>query len=318
MIAIIGVLVAMLLPAIQSVREAARRTQCANRLRQLSLAVLHYESIHSYFPTSFDVQPGEIKRGSWSIHSKLLPLMEQANVESKIDFDTDWHDQLETGVHAFGAPVLSCPSDINGGNRIRDGVTYVHSTSYGFNMGTWFIYDPITGETGNGAFTVGKPMSHSSIRDGLSNTLCATDVKAFTSYIRNANSFDSSLPNSVTHFQSASGQLKLGSGIQRNTGHSVWTDGRVHHAGMTVTFTPNSVVPYVSEGQEYDIDFNSQQEGRDLSNPTYAAVTSRSWHAGGVNVARMDGSVAFLSDNVEVEAWRAAGSVSDGEPGTAW
>ena len=317
-IAIIGILIAMLLPAIQQVRESARRTQCANRLRQLALAVHHYENIHSHFPTSFDVRPGEIKRGSWSIHAKLLPLIEQGNVETRIDFDTDWHDQLETGVHAFGAPILSCPSDINGGNRIRDGVTYVHSTSYGFNMGTWFIYDPNTGETSNGAFTVGTATLHASFRDGLSNTLGATDVKAFTSYIRNSNSYDSAMPSSVTHFLSATGQLKLGSGTQKNTGHSVWTDGRVHHAGMTVTYTPNSVVPYIVNGQEFDIDFNSQQEGRDLLNPTYAAVTARSWHPGGVNISRMDGSVSFLSDNIDLQVWRASGSISDGEIGSAW
>ena len=112
-IAIIGILVAMLLPAIQQVRESARRTQCANRLRQLALAVLHYESAHSHFPTSFDVELGEIKRGSWSIHAKLFPLLEQSNANALIDFDIDWHDQIETGIHTLGVPTLSCPSDVN-------------------------------------------------------------------------------------------------------------------------------------------------------------------------------------------------------------
>ncbi len=312
-IAIIGLLIAMLLPAVQQVREAARRTQCANRLRQLALATLHFESSNAHFPTSFDLEPGEIKRGSWSIHAKLLPFAEQSNLESRIDFDSDWHNQLETGVHAFGAPMLNCPSDINRGNRIRDGINYVHSTSYGFNMGTWFIFDPATREVGNGVFRVGKPATHGSISDGLSNTICATDVKAFTSYIRNASSYDPSLPIDETHFLNVAGELKLGHDLQNNTGHSVWTDGRVHHAGMTVTFTPNSQVKYVFEGRDFDIDFNSQQEGRDLVNRTYAAVTSRSGHTGGVNVARMDGSVGFVTDDVKVDAWRAAGSIAGGE-----
>lgn len=316
-IAIVGILIAMLLPAVQQVREAARRTQCANRLRQLALAVLHYETAHSHFPTSFDVEPGEIKRGSWSIHAKLLPLMEQSNANALIDFETDWHDQIETGVHTLSVPTLSCPSDVNEGNRVRDGVRWVHSTSYGFNMGTWFIYDPVNGETGNGVFCVGRPTMHSSIRDGLSNTICATDVKAFTSYIRNANEFDDSLPEQSDHFRNTVGELKLGHGIQNNTGHSVWTDGRVHHAGMTVTFPPNSNVRFDFEGQEFDIDFNSQQEGRDSSNVTYASVTSRSWHLGGVNVARMDGSVGFVSSNVDLFVWRSLGSIAGGEIQTA-
>ena len=312
-IAIIGILIAMLLPAVQQVREAARRTQCANRLRQLSLAVLHYESARSHFPTSFDLEPGEIKRGSWSVHAKLLPFLEQTAANAKIDFNSDWHDQLETGVHTMAVPMLSCPSDINGGNRFRNGVRYVHSTSYGFNMGTWFIYDPATGETGDGVFRVGRPAMHASISDGLSNTICATDVKAFTSYIRNANSFDSRLPENRNHFLGATGELKLGQNFQKNTGHSVWTDGRVHHAGMTVTFAPNSRIRYVLEGHEYDVDFSSQQEGRDALSETYASVTSRSWHPSGVNVARMDGSVGFVSDDVQLEVWRAVGSISGGE-----
>ena len=312
-IAIIGILIAMLLPAVQQLRESARRIQCANRLRQLALANLNYESAYAHFPTSFDLEPGEVRRGSWSVHAKLLPLIDQANVESKIDFESDWHDQLETGVHTLAVPTLSCPSDVNGGNRVRNGVSYVHSTSYGFNMGTWFIFDPSTGETGDGVFRVGKATTHASIGDGLSNTICATDVKAFTSYVRNATGFDSTLPSKTDHFLTATGELKLGVGLQQNTGHSVWTDGRVHHAGMTVTFTPNSRTAFWFEGREYDIDFSSQQEGRDPRKETYASVTSRSWHPAGVNVARMDGSVGLVSNAVELEVWRSLGSISGGE-----
>ena len=107
--------------------------------------------------------------------------------------------------------------------------------------------------------------------------------------------------------------MKLGLGVQDNTGHSVWTDGRVHHAGMTVTFAPNTRVQYDFDGNEFDIDFNSQQEGRDLTNVTFASVTSRSWHLGGVNMARMDGSVSFVPSEVSLNVWRAMGSIAGGE-----
>ena len=307
-ISIIGVLVGMLLPAVQQVREASRRTQCANQIRQQGLAILSFESAQQKFPTSFDVAVNQIVRGSWSIHAKILPMMEQGNAFKRIDFSSNWHGQVDSGVPSHGVPAYSCPSDVHAGNRIRDGQLYAHSTSYGFNMGTWFIYDPVSGEVGNGAFTVGRPTKVASISDGLSNTLAAAEVKSFTSYMRNADGFDLETPVSVDHFQGVTGQLKLGPARTENTGHTVWTDGRVHHAGVTVTYVPNSVIPYVVDGDRYDIDFNSQQEGRDLNRKTFAAVTARSWHSGGVNTLRLDGSVHFVSDDVGLAVWRSLGS----------
>lgn len=312
-IAIIGILLGMLLPSVQSVRETARRIECANNLRQFGLAMHGYESAHQHYPASFDLDLGEIKRGSWSIHAKLLPLLEQGSAYRQVDFETDWHQQVDVGIPQLGVPAMSCPSDFNAGNRTRNGDVYVHSTSYGFNMGTWFIYDPATGEVGNGVFRVGTPTTHSSIKDGLSNTLAATDVKSFTAYIRNAVRFDESMPEDIDHFRDAEGEIKLGAGPQQNTGHSVWTDGRVHHSGVTVTFPPNTKVQYFHQGDRYDIDFNSQQEGRDLNRRTYASVTARSWHSNGVNALRMDGSVGFVIESVDVEVWRASGSIHGGE-----
>jgi type II secretory pathway pseudopilin PulG len=96
-IAIIGILAGMLLPAVQSVREAARRTQCSNNLRQLGLALHNYESAHRAYPAGFISQvtglwPGgandpvpEIGPG-WSVFARLLPYMEQENLHASINF----------------------------------------------------------------------------------------------------------------------------------------------------------------------------------------------------------------------------------------
>ena len=78
-IAIIGILVGMLLPAIQNVRSAARRVSCGNNLKQIYLALANHESGFKEFPTSFDASRDVTVRGSWSIHAKLLPMVEQAN-----------------------------------------------------------------------------------------------------------------------------------------------------------------------------------------------------------------------------------------------
>ena len=312
-VAIIGILVGMLLPAVQQVRAAARRISCANNLRQMILAVQNYESSHRSYPTSFDAPLGQIVRGSWSIHTKILPMLDQANARDRVDTSIDWHEQVDTGVPALGVPVYTCPSDALAGARWKDGAPYVHSTSYGFNQGSWLIIDPQTGYVGDGAFRVNRPTKHATFSDGLSNTLAIADVKAYTSYIRNSPGFDGTFPDSIDYFQGISGDLKLGPAQENNTGHTVWTDGRVHHAGFTTVYAPNTVVPYDYGGQTYDIDFNSQQEGRDLNNPTWAAVTARSYHEQGVNVARMDGSVSFMASDIDLLIWRGMGTADGRE-----
>ena len=316
-IAIIGILVSMLLPAIQAVRSSARRVSCANNIRQCLLAVANHESAFQQYPESFNASMTETVRGSWSIHARILPYMEQGNARNLIDVDEDWHTQVDTGVPAFAVPSYSCPSDVNAGVRYRNGVEYVHSTSYGFNMGTWFVYDPTTGSAGDGAFRVSQNTRISDIFDGTSNTLAMSDVKSFTSYIRNVDAIDPSIPTSPDAFEGMTGELKLGPSMATNTGHTVWTDGRVHHAGFTTTFTPNTFVKYTLDGQVYDIDLNTQQEGRDLTRPTFAAVTARSFHEGGINIGRLDGSVNFLTENIDLLTWRALGTANGGEVITA-
>ena len=110
------------------------------------------------------------------------------------------------------------------------------------------------------------------------------------------------------------GQFKLGPTINDNTGHTEWCDGRVHHSGITTVFAPNTYVAYAhSDGNTYDVDYNSMQEGRSATERTYAAVTSRSYHPGVVNACLMDGSVRSISETIELTVWRALGTRQGGE-----
>ena len=82
---------------------------------------------------------------------------------------------------------------------------------------------------------------------------------------------------------------------------------------MPATFTPNTLVAHASGGVTYSIDFNSSREGKTLTNPTYAAVTSRSFHPGGVQVALADGSVRFVGNTIDLAIWRALATRAGGE-----
>ncbi len=102
--------------------------------------------------------------------------------------------------------------------------------------------------------------------------------------------------------------------IHKNTGHTEWPDGRVHHSGFTTVFTPNTIVAYEYNGNTYDIDFNSVQEGKRDDQSPFAAITARSYHSGGiVNVVFLDGSVRTTDKAISLDVWQALGTIDGGE-----
>lgn len=312
-IAIIGVLMALLLSAVQAARESARALQCRNNLRQMILAVTNMETAKKSLPTTFHVGIGADARGNWSIHGRILPYIEAGNAANKIDLGRDWHSQLDSGVPQWMVPMYQCPAEVNSKPRLQNGLPYVAPTNYGFNMGRWFVYDPTTDRAGDGPFRVNRTTRLAEVTDGLSNTLAVAEVKAYTSYIRNTHTIPTAMPTTPTDLASVTGVYHLGPAVEQNTGHTVWPDGRVHHTGLTTTFTPNTRVNYSHGGQVYNIDLTTQQEGLGTSRPTYAAITSRSYHPGSVHVARLDGSLSSVSDTIETEAWQAISTINGQE-----
>jgi prepilin-type N-terminal cleavage/methylation domain-containing protein len=313
-IAIIAVLMALLLPAVQKVREAANQVKCKNNLKQLGIAVHDYEAELGVYPPSMLAPIGKTfgtNNGSWSVHGRILPFIEQSKAFVRVGLETPWDAQVNTGVPTSRIPVFICPSDANDMVRTNAGAPYVYPVTYGFNFGTWFVYDPKTGTGGDGVFFPNAKLRPADIRDGLSHTLCATEVKAFTSYMRNTadpGPFPPTSPAEIAPL-AAGGQVKLGPNTNDNTGHTEWPDGRVHHSGFTTVFTPNTYVPFTYQGQEYDIDYNSRQEGNSATQRTYAAITARSYHVGEiVNALLMDGSVHSVGKNINPAIWRALGT----------
>ncbi len=318
-IAIIGILIGMLLPAVQQVREAARRIQCANNLRQMGLATLNYESAHMRFPESYRLAANAPTNRGWSAQAIILPFIEQGNLYANIDFDLEYVDAsqtIDTGngpkpLRSTRVPVFLCPSEIN--DRVRtdsSGAPIHYPLNYAANGGVWFVYDPATKRTGQGALTTGRGNPIASFTDGTSNTLFFGEVKAYTPYFRNAAmAGDVPMPTDPVALAGMGGDFKSSSG------HTEWVDGRAHQTQFTAVFSPNTVVPYEdsASGVVYDVDWTNQQEGNSTTARTYAAVTSRSFHPGGVNTCRADGSVHFESSDITPAVWQAKATRNGGE-----
>lgn len=307
-IAVIGILIALLLPAVQAAREAARRAACMNNMRQLAIAMHNYESSNGRFPPSMNL--GEDYR--WCAQARALPYLEETSIYQSINFDADYHTlgidgwvypsedaAKDAGIlKASRIGVLMCPSEQRDEVRLDDsGRARDYPLNYGVNCGVWKVYDPRDASDGGGAFTPGRGHKASRFTDGLSNTLMLAEVKAYQPYLRDSGNGDPTPPTTTSDL------CGLG-GSQKTSGHTEWVDGRTHQAGFTAAFAPNTKVSCSFKGSVEDVDFNSSRLVVDESRVTYAAVTSRSYHAGNaVNVAMMDGSVRSMTSEVDRAVW---------------
>jgi prepilin-type N-terminal cleavage/methylation domain-containing protein len=305
-IAIIAVLIGLLLPGVQKVREAANRIKCQNHLKQIGLALHNYEHTHLAYPP-FGLYPSGALQASWSVQARLLPFLEQENLQKLIDFNFSSDHQTHVSAHRIATYL--CPSEVNDRSRLDGAVTH-YPISYAACVGTWHVYNPLTGQASDGVFTVNGRVRPADVRDGLSNTVALAEVKAFTPYLR-----DGGRPNTPgVPVPAAPGVVSsFGGDFRTDSGHTEWVDGRTHQTGFTTVFPPNTVVPYASAGVVYDVDFTSSREGRTTNRITYAAVTSRSYHAGVVQALLMDGSVRSFRDGLGLDVWRALGTRAGGE-----
>jgi len=311
---ILGILIALLLPAVQQVRELARRTQCKNHCRQIALAVHNYVDVSGVLPPSACIDPAVTEtgnNGSWGVHGRILPFLDQSNLYNAVDLTVAW--DFQEAIDGLNIPVYACPSDPRS-DEPRDpgsGKVTLYPTNYGFSFGTWFVFDPVSGRGGDGAFFPNARLALTHFTDGTSNTLLVSEVKAWQPYRRNGGPPFATIPDSV-----ATAETVTGSGAQfKQTGHTEWPDGRVHHQGITTTLPPNTVVPCADGRSTFDCDYNSWQEGKNgiNGNPSYAIITSRSYHPGSVNTALADGSVRSVSEAIDLSVWQSLGTRSGGE-----
>ena len=298
-IAIIGILIGMLLPAVQQVREAARRTQCANNMRQLALGCLNYESARMHFPagvtskTPYDASADDRTLGfGWGVI--ILPQMEQAN---QYDLLGEISDSFKTPSYTDGTvsynevvlPGFICPScpmeELNtqrafNGDRLGKsnyvGVwgdqRIVKLNAAGEPNGTANDYDAITVAKGgktDGIFYVNSKTTFGEINDGASNTFLLGE--------------------------------RDGAPIQGTTktrGAALWMGEIARHLNATCGIV-NSSGRYVLN------QISNNNDGK------FAALGSQ--HSGGANFGLADGSVNFISDVINTDVYMAGGTRSGGE-----
>ena len=332
-IAIIAVLMALLLPAVQQAREAARRAQCKSQLKQLGLAIHNYESSMTCLPPASVIV--KLPSGSiWTIDvgpfARLLPFIDQGNVYNAMNLNAEYNDPTLPNAPAVGRviPLLMCPSEINRSTVSIPKYGDIGGVNYGFLMGDWYVWSGVNGSpAGNpptrSAFGVNLTRRWADFSDGLSNTLLMSEVKNFQPYIRDCGSL--SRINSPDNIPSANADPMTvapeygGSGctVLANA-HTQWNEVAVHHIGVTTAWPPNKKTPGGPGNLYPDVDLNSQRER--IGGPTYAAITSRSYHTGGVHSLLGDGSVRMISSSIDGNAWRGLGTVAGGEviPGDSY
>jgi len=175
-IGIIAILIALLLPAIQRARESAARTQCANNLKQIGLAVYAYESINGYLPNH-----GSFGADKYSVHARILPYIEQSALYQQISFAVPVTSQpIVTGQRIA---LFICPSEVN--DRSASSARY--PTNYAVGWGVWITNHwttATTGTGGNGAFPWPDSNTNNGLRlvdftDGLSVAAGFAEVKLF-------------------------------------------------------------------------------------------------------------------------------------------
>jgi prepilin-type N-terminal cleavage/methylation domain-containing protein/prepilin-type processing-associated H-X9-DG protein len=318
-IAIIAVLIALLLPAVQSAREAARRMQCSNNLKQIGLAMHNYESVAGAFPITgvIDTRPTSFAHWvGWSGHARILPLMEQGPMFNSVNFTLPYSRADNYTVASTTVSTFVCPSELDYSPTPASAFfnTPKAVSNYGLNMGDWFVFTP-PGPPTRGVFSPNISRRFASFTDGTSNTVLASEVK-----IRGAEYNCVSGLSLITDPMNvpdptadpiAVAPEYTGTCGAVGQGHTAWVDGNAQETGMTTAWPPNKAI--LGTKGEGDLDLQGTPLFRGGTGPTFAAITSRSYHPGGVNAVFADGSVRFIKSSIAGSVWRALGSIAGGE-----
>ena len=323
MIAIIAVLIALLLPAVQAAREAARRSQCVNNLKQIGLAMHNYHSGNNIFPMGASKNPIDPPNNyqawnGWSAQGTMLSYLEQQALYNAINFYFASNQNYSYWCNSTVANTMIsgylCPSDGYSG-RVQ-GQTKLNN--YYACIGTTTIQLPTDGTSGVFATWVGYSIA--SCTDGTSNTIAYSEALAPNlkrpAYRANGtlNGSDpggtaiydaSTIPEAtIVQILTSCTQLLRANTSQQNDQGNLWSYGAQAWTMFNTFQTPND-----KNGQFGACKYSCLGCGIDGAN----IVGATSAHSGGVNTLFADGSVKFVKDSVSRKTWMALGTRDGGE-----
>jgi prepilin-type N-terminal cleavage/methylation domain-containing protein/prepilin-type processing-associated H-X9-DG protein len=323
-IAIIAILIGLLLPAVQKIREAGNRMKCSNNLKQLGLAVHNYESGREKLPVGWMGNTSGNFPGfpdyffSWSVLAQINPFLEQTNIYNRMDLNQPIYlppTYNITAANQFAVQqvvkLFLCASDKQEPVSVAYGSPVIGPTNYAacIGSGTTNGAAPFGSPLGaDGMFQGVKALKFADIMDGLSNTACMSESILGDGPENVSGGPAPGGPDKVYGYLGFSGTVINDSNCAspptwngNNRRGFMWASGEIRCATYNHYLTPNSRL--------YDCVNNDPQAGFTASG--WRAARSR--HVGGVNLLLGDGSVRFVRDSVDPTTWRAVSTRSGGE-----
>jgi prepilin-type N-terminal cleavage/methylation domain-containing protein/prepilin-type processing-associated H-X9-DG protein len=323
-IAIVAILIALLVPAVQKVRQAAARTQCQNNLKQIGLALHSYLNANKALPPVFPATPKPPFAGivpdyfyTWSVLAQVNPYLEQTAIFNNMNLDEPLYSLPTLNVlpdNKFAVqqiiPIFLCPSDkmqpVGGGYGVPvfGPVNYAACVGSGTTAGGPPYGSPWDAD---GIFRAKVKCKIIEITDGFSNTVAFSEstlgdgpTMAVGPIPGKAESVYANVPSPLTPEACAKANLW---NVQQRRGY-LWATGEIRAASYNHFYPPNP--------PEYDCVANLSIPGPQL----YTAVgfkAARSFHPGGVNALMADGAVRFIANSIQPNIWSALGTRAGGE-----
>jgi prepilin-type N-terminal cleavage/methylation domain-containing protein/prepilin-type processing-associated H-X9-DG protein len=280
-IAVIGILMALLLPAVQFARESARRMSCANNLKQIGLALQNYHASCNNFP---------VARNPWPlVHSslsRLLPYCEQQELHNLVDYRSPLSSPANMAASRIPINLFVCPSDSARGKvpgMLEAGSNYVANNGSGT-----IVYGLIA--SGDGVFTQ-TSLGFRDLHDGSSNVVAFSESILGTG-MATSGATAADPRHDLLELSGGSdttpAACQAGSGTWSGKRGGKWIDGHYGNTLYNHFYPPNATV--------WDCGNASGNK---------ALCTARSYHPGGVDVLLCDGSVRFIPSSVHWGVWRA-------------